>query len=227
MIGFVFWQSGTKQGGETSGSATSTPIGADSDNMVFDMTTSDGTITFTAPSKDFGLAVSEFQILVHSYIPPCSQDFNYCLYYIGTDYDGTNFESGGLRIYKRTDLANERLCLNTPPEGFSSATLPSATKSDNGYSSSVFSDIGNAAAGHYSSGSLYRLYVKSNSLCYEFETTIGQSQFQNYPAGSIKEFTATDMKDIKMKLFQILNRVTLTSGLDNLFPQTASSSKSL
>src|SRR5258708_11997428 len=55
-----------------------------------------------------------------------------------------------------------------------------------GYTTSVFSPIGDAAAGHYASGALYRLYLQDSSTCYEFETRLGQTQFANYPAGDRK-----------------------------------------
>lgn len=183
-----------------------------------DQTISDGTITFAVPSKTFGLAVNTDQILVHSYIPPCSEGFNYCLYYKGSDYTGTNFESAGLRIKKRTDLLGEPACLETPPEGFDPKIMPNFFHSDAEYSSSVFSNVGDAAAGHYAVGSLYRLYVVGKTAsCYEFETRVGQTQFSNYPAGAIKEFTDSDLKKVQANLKAILDAVALPSGKNNLF----------
>jgi hypothetical protein len=164
---------------------------------------SDGTITVKY-SKEFGLATNDNQILNKSYIPPCSEDFNYCIYYIGDAYKGTNFESAGIRIEKRIDLNTERLCQDTPPTGFDSTKLPSSKDSDDKYASSLFTNIGDAAAGHYSSGSLYRLYIKSKYVCYELESRIGESQFANYPPGTIKEFTAENRKEIQDKLNQIM-----------------------
>lgn len=181
-------------------------------------TTSDGTITFARPA-DFVLALNEQQVLVRSYIPPCNEGFNYCLYYKGTDYAGSNFESAGLRIQKRTDLSTERTCLTTPPSGFDSGMTPTKQKSENAYSSSVFGNVGDAGAGHMASGSLYRLYVRSNSKCYEFETRVGQTQFANYPEGSIKEFTQANQAALHAKLVSILQNVSISSGEKNLFPQ--------
>jgi hypothetical protein len=180
---------------------------------------SDGTITVSYQGGEFGLATTPGQILVNSYIPPCDSNFDYCLYYNGSAYRGTNFESAGLRIKKRTDLSAERLCLNAPPEGFSATTTPAATASTNTYSTSVFSPVGDAAAGHFSKGSLYRLYLRGTSTCYEFETRVGQSQFQNYPSGTIKEFTAADQANVEAKLRSILNTVTLKNGERVMFPQ--------
>ncbi len=186
---------------------------------AYDQSVSDGTITFSYRSTEFGLATTPGQVLVTSYIPPCEAGFNYCLYYNGTQYQGTNFESAGLRIKKRTDISSEKLCLSTPPAGFSAKTTPQATAADSAYSLSVFSPIGNAAAGHFSNGALYRLFLKDGLKCYEFETRIGQTQFANYPAGTIKQFTASDQAVVNAQFTDILNTLTLKDGTKISFPQ--------
>jgi hypothetical protein len=178
---------------------------------------SDGTVTLNYPSNEFGLAVNASQILVNSYIPPCDPTFSYCLYYTGDEYKGTNFESAGVRMQKRTDLATENVCLTTPPAGFASMK-PAGSNSSTLYSSSVFSPVGDAAAGHYADGSLYRLFVKSNSTCYEFESRVAQSQFANYPSGTIKEFTASDKTSIQGRLLSLINAISL-GGQSALFPK--------
>lgn len=193
------------------GTATTTPA-------TFDRSISDGTITIAYPSADFGLATDPTQILVHAYIPPCDQNFNYCLYYNGGAYAGTNFESAGLRIDKRIDLTDERVCLGTPPDGYDASIAPSATTSADTYSSSVFSNLSDAGAGHYANGSLYRLFVRSDSSCYELETRVGATQYANYPAGSIQEFTAADQASVANELAAIIQNVSL-GGVKNLFPR--------
>jgi hypothetical protein len=187
---------------------------------AYDQSISDGTITVAYPSTQFGLATTPGQVLVTAYIPPCDQGFNYCLYYTGTQYQGTNFESAGLRIQKRSDIAAERLCVNTPPAGYSASVTPAATASNNTYVASVFTPIGNAAAGHYANGSLYRLFIRSSSSCYEFETRIGQTQFANYPAGTIKQFTASDQTILSAQLRGLIDTITLKDGTKVMFPQT-------
>jgi hypothetical protein len=176
---------------------------------------SDGTITLIYPTIDFGLATSSQQITTHSYIPPCDADFNYCLYYIGSTYQGTNFDSAGIRVEKRTDLTTQAACLTTPPTGFTNFTPTSTTAGD--YSVSEFTPLGDAAAGHYSTGTLYRL--EYNGACYEFETRIGQSQFANYPSGTIQEFTDADQASLQSEIKGILNGITLPSGETVNFPQ--------
>ena len=192
-------------------------------STVFDQSVSDGTIKFSYDSKSFGLATSKEQVLVQAYIPPCDENFNYCLYYVGDTYKGTNFESAGFRIQKRTDLSSENSCLTTPPSGFDPSKAPDRKSSGEGYSSSVFQNIGDAGAGHYASGSLYRLYIKAatspnvTSSCYEFETRIGQTQFANYPAGAIKEFTSNDFDAMQAQLLGMISIVSLQSGSKDLF----------
>jgi hypothetical protein len=186
---------------------------------VFDQSISDGTVTVGYSSSDFALATTTDQVSLKSYIPPCSEDFNYCLYYIGTKYVGTNFESAGIRIQKRVDLIDESLCLSTSPSGFDASMKPDIVKD----SWSEFSNVGDAAAGHYAVGSLFRLYVdavgtaSASSTCYEFETRIGQSQFANYPAGAIKEFTTADVSELQTELKQIIDGISVSAGEKGLF----------
>jgi hypothetical protein len=183
-----------------------------------------GGITFTYATSTYGLATNASQLLAHSYIPPCNQGFDYCIYRIGTDYAGTNFESAGLRINARPDLTNEKLCLNTPPAGYDSSIGPTATTSTDTYSTSVFGNIGDAGAGHYASGSLYRLFVKSNSSCTEFETRIGETQFANYPAGSIQLFTDADRVAVMAELRNMIDSLMLAISQTTLiFPKVVSS----
>ncbi len=180
-----------------------------------DQSISDGTIALIYPTADFALATSSQNIAVHPYIPPCDADLDYCLYYIGTAYQGTNFESAGIRVEKRTDLMTQAACLTTPPTGFSNFTPTSTTVGD--YSVSEFTPIGNAGAGHFAKGTLYRLAY--NGACYEFETRIGQSDFGNYPSGTIQQFTDAEQASLQSKILGILNSVTLSSGERVNFPQ--------
>lgn len=191
---------------------TGTEMGSGSTGSSFDQSISDGTITLRYASADFGLATNQQQILVKAVIPPCDASFNYCLYFDNSStYAGTNFESAGIRIQKRADLGAERLCLNTPPEGFDAATQPIASSSANTYSTSVFS-VGGGAAGNIANGSLYRLYIRSSGACYEFETRIAQSQFANYPPGTIHEFTSSNQSALQAEINDVLNATTLSSG---------------
>lgn len=160
---------------------------------------SDGIISFSVP-KDFALAMSVNQILVKAYIPPCNDGFEYCVYYDGPDYKGTNLESAGVSILKRNDLKDVDVCLNTAPQGFDiKSTVLSTT-------SSRFGPLGDAAAGHYTSGNMYRVY-KNNNTCYEVETRIGLTRYENYPEGDIKKFTDEDFQILNDRLIEFVESI--------------------
>lgn len=174
---------------------------------------SDGTITLQY-STEFGLAVRPEQILVRPYIPPCDDSFSYCFYYIGTGFQGTNFETAGLRVAKRNELVTAQRCLTTLPEGYAGLTPHVATTS--AYATSVIGPLGDAGAGHFAEGEVYRLFT-SDSQCYEFETRIGTSQFANYEAGTIREFTDSDKSLVAAELRRMIDAVSI--GGDNVvFP---------
>jgi hypothetical protein len=177
--------------------------------------TSDGIITFSVP-HDFALATTPEQILAKAYIPPCDQGFDYCLYYNGTAYTGSNFESAGLTIEKRLDLKTQTACLTTQPAGYSN--LHATTTQQTSYSMSVMGPIGDAGAGHYASGQEYRLYTDGS--CYQFETRIGETQYGNYPAGSITQFSDAERASLFATLQGILGAITLTrTGATLRLPQ--------
>lgn len=190
--------------------ATATPTMA-----PYNQSVSDKDIKVSYSSADFGLATTPAQIVVKSYIPACAEGFDYCLYYNGDAYKGTNFESAGLRVDQRKDLSTQEQCLNTLPSGYMNLTPVTFTNAD--YATSVFSPLGDAGAGHYSSGAQYRLW--SSKSCYEFETRIGETQFANYPAGAIKEFTDADRVSVSAQLTAMLNAITITGGEKVSFPQ--------
>ncbi len=169
-------------------------------------TTSDGTITFVR-LPGLGLAITPEQA-PKSYIPPCAEGFRYCLYYDGTAYQATNFESAGLSITTRPDLSTEHACLMTPPMAYGSS-LPPVMNTMSGYATSVFAPVGVAAMGHYASGAAYRLWVSGRAVCYAFDTRVSEAAFANYPAGSVKEFTATAHEQLAQLLGEELNTVTL------------------
>lgn len=205
-----------------------TPPPATQSNGTSTQRVSDGTILFTYSPATFGLATNSDQIVVKSYIPACgdgTSNFEYCLYYKGTAYSGTNFESAGLRIQKRRDLTSEKACLETPPAGYAASMKPSATENGVGHTTSGFWPIGDAGAGHMAAGELYRLAhtepLTGDLMCYEFETRIGITQFGNYPAGSIKEFAAGDKAAVQRMLRGILDRITLPDDTLIVFPNPA------
>lgn len=185
--------------------ATSTPVSS--------VTTSAG-ITFGYPT-DFAVATTPDQVLVSSYIPACDQGFDYCVYFNNPKYVDTNFESAGIRVKNRTDLTTQTACLTTPPDGYPDM-IPQTQEGDAGptnsalyYATSLFSPIGDAGAGHYASGAVYRLFWGSHSTCTEFATRIGETQFANYPAGTKIEFSAADRASVQAALQSVLGSVTI------------------
>ncbi|MBP9822397.1 MAG: hypothetical protein KBC81_03085 [Candidatus Pacebacteria bacterium] len=213
ILGFwLFWKPDDKIA--VSPSPTPSPV-ATATMIQYNQSVSDKDIKVSYSSSDFGLATTPAQIVVKSYIPPCETGFDYCLYSNNDTYKGTNFESAGLRIAQRKDLSTKEQCLNTLPTGYTSLTPVSFTSAN--YATSVFSPLGDAAAGHYSSGAQYRLW--SGKSCYELESRIGETQFANYPAGSIKQFTDADRISVRAQLAAMLNAITLTGGEKVSFPQ--------
>ena len=147
-------------------------------------------------------------------IPPCDPDFGACLYLAADTYAGTNFESAGLRISARPDLTTVEACLSEPPLGYAGLT-PVATEGER-YSVATFAGIGDAGAGHFAEGSLYRL--AADGMCVEFETRIGQTQLGNYEPGAIRPFTDEDKAAVLALFADILASVTLADGTAVLFP---------
>jgi hypothetical protein len=182
-------------------SGTPAPAKEESPAAVSSIATPDLSFSY---SGDWGLATNPTQVTAKAYIPPCDPDFDYCLYYVGDAYAGTNFESAGLRVKRRADLA-ETGCLAAVPEGYA-GLKPVTQDAGEGYSTAVFSPLGDAGAGHYASGELYRL--SWDKSCYEFETRIGETQFANYPAGTVNEFTAADRTALRAMLRAVVDSVT-------------------
>jgi hypothetical protein len=164
-----------------------------------------GDLTFSVP-KDFGLAVSSDQMPHNSTIPPCSEGFEYCIYYNGDQYKNTNFETAGISIKKRTDLSTKVSCMNTNPDGYTS--LKPIIVNKDSYSVSTFAPIQDAGAGHSADGNLDRLFYKNS--CYEVETRTAQTAYGNYPSGTIQEFTPADETIMKNRLLSIVQNMRIT-----------------
>ncbi len=168
-------------------------------------------VTIYYPQSQFGLAANQQQLPVRSYIPQCDQGFNYCIYYNASTYKGTNFESAGISIKNVTaSLPTSEACMTANPDGYAgaSSTVPMTTSPY--YSLSVFANLGNAAAGHYATDNIYRLYY--GGRCYEFDARIGESQYANYPAGSIGLFTRNNYDTLQSELNNIIGSITLSQG---------------
>lgn len=84
---------------------------------------------------------------------------------------------------------------------------------------SIFGSVGDAGAGHSAAGSLYRLFVREKNTYYELETRIGETHFQNYPSGSIKEFTANDRTTLAAELRALIDEIAGSNREKHLFPK--------
>jgi hypothetical protein len=175
-----------------------TPIGESAANTV-----SDGLIEFDQP-EDFGLAISQDQILVDATVPPCTNEFSYCLYYNGTAYDNTNFESAGVSVRTRNDLTDENACLTTQPAGYTD--LERSTSTGSGFSMALFAPLEDAGTGQFSTGEDYRLFA--SSTCYQFITRVGETQFASAATGT-REFSEAQRMSLLDMLRNIVSGVRL------------------
>jgi len=215
IIGGFWWMSMSAPNSGTAMNPTSTNTGNPTStpgNNLQSLTLAGGELALSFDPSRFSLATTQDQVLVKSYIPPCDEGFSYCIYAASGTYAGTNFESAGIAIKKRTDLATERLCLNTPPSGYSAGTRPIASSTSDLYSASTFGNVGDAAAGHIAAGSEYRAFVRQSGTCYQFTTRVGQSQFANYPSGSIIQFTNADQAAMMGSLKSVLSGLHFAAG---------------
>ncbi len=209
VLAFIFW--GAKDQGNSSYDETGVE--------AFDQSISDGAVKISFSSEDFGLATNATQILTEASVPPCSGDFIYCVYYKGKAYNGTNFESAGIRISKRADLATESVCLNTPPNGYDNSVVPNTLKPQAKVSTSLFKDLSDSGAGHLVVFSVYRLFNKAIGTsttavpCYEFQTTIAKESASNN-----QSFTDDEANKLNARMTNMLKNITLNGDLGDIFP---------
>ena len=195
------------------------PIGASANGAVTDWhVVAGGELMFVRPGN-FGLAVHRDQVLVKAVIPPCDESFDYCLYYFGDEFAGTNFQSAGVRIERRGDLETAEACLYTPPRGYTE--FQPTVRRGEGFAVSLFAPLYDGAAGSYAEGRLYRLFLEgvtekkdktvggpademsagpadtapARGTCFEVKSRIGLSQFANFPEGTIREFSG-ELRDL-------------------------------
>jgi len=180
--------------------------------MATTLVLADGEVLVSYPAG-FGLAVTQEQLHVSSQIPPCDLGFDYCIYLDSGEFEGTNFSSAGLRIGPRDDLTNEADCMLTQPSGYADLVPVVAGASD--FATTMFRGLDQGAAGHFSQGSLGRLYY--DSVCYEFATRVAQAQFGNFARGAVEEFEAADLEATDARLMGVLDSVTLPDGRSGLW----------
>lgn len=168
------------------------------------LTLAGGEVTLEPPA-DLALAATPAQLTTISTIPACSEPFDYCLYLPADAFAGTNLSSAGLRVGHRPDLTAEISCLLAQPGGWQDLQpgvlrLPAA-------STSRFGDLSEGAAGSYSQGEVRRLWTGEN--CYEFESRLVLTRFENYEPGSVSEFTAQQQTALQAELLAVVESAAL------------------
>lgn len=165
-----------------------------------------GELLFVRPD-DFGLAVHRDQLPVRGTIPPCDDGFDYCLYYMGDEFAGTNFRNAGIRIERREDLGTAEACLSAPPRGYGEFE-PALMRTKDGFAVSLFPPLYEGAVGSYAEGRLYRLALDGGP-CFEVETRIGAVQFGHFPEGTVREFTREQWDGLAARLHQVVRAIRL------------------
>lgn len=186
------------------------PAAADAPAAAVD---TDAGVTVTA-APGFTLAATAGEAAEQGVIPPCDAGFDGCFYFSATTYAGTNFETAGLRILKRADLATAAACLGTQPDGHSGLAI--TTHDGGAYATAAIPGVGDAGMGHYANDTVYRLAWQGG--CWEFDTRIGATQYGNYTPGTIREFTEADNAAVEALLRAMVDSVTLPDGTAVVFP---------
>src|SRR5690606_27443085 len=107
--------------------------------------------------------------------------------------------------------------LLTQPDGY--LDLAPVVAGATGFATVLYRGVDQGAAGHYSAGSVGRLYF--GSVCYQFETRVAKAQFANYPIGTVDEFDDADEERTAERLMEIMAQVTLPDGRSGLWGREA------
>lgn len=162
-----------------------------------------GRVSIDVP-LELELADAQEQLPAPGSPPPCDDGFAYCLYIPDQTYAGTNLRSAGLSIDLREDLRSYTACLLAQPDGWSDlqpgVVLPEPPVS---LATSRFGDVGEGAAGSFTVGEVLRLF--DGVECWEFESRVALSRFENFPAGKVREFTVADRADLAALFWSVID----------------------
>ena len=200
-------------------SSPATPGAPPAETSVDSLTLAGGEVTLELPA-DFALAATPDQLATASTIPACSEPFDYCLYLPADASAGTNLSAAGLRISRRPDLTAEVSCLLAQPGGWQD--LQPGVLRLSAASTARFGDLSEGAAGSYSLGEVRRLWTGEN--CYEFESRLVLSRFENYEPGAVTEFTGQRQTALHQELLAVVESATLRGGHVVEWPLAARSS---
>ncbi len=190
------------------GSASQSPAPSGTSAPMLTLSLSGGAVTLHYPAG-MSLATAEDEVRASSTIPPCDDGFEYCLYVPQTSYENTNFRVAGMAIRPRPELGAPISCLLTQPPGFVGLQPGLAVDQDGSGSLSTarFGDLTDGAAGTYATGEARRLWA--GGACYDFTVRVVESQFGNYPAGSIEEFTDADRRAVLGEFLDVLDGLSV------------------
>ena len=168
------------------------------------LTLAGGEVTLELPSG-LALAATPQQLATTSTIPACTEPFDYCLYLPEDASTGTNLSAAGLRVSHRPELTAEVSCLLAQPGGWQDLQPGVLRLRD--ASTSRFGDLSEGAAGSYSQGEVRRLWTGEN--CYEFESRLVLTRFENHEPGAVTEFTAQQQAALHAELLAVVESATL------------------
>lgn len=109
-------------------------------------------------------------------------------------------------------------CLLAQPEGWEQ--LQPAVHIGEDMSTSKFGDIGQGAAGSFTRGVVLRLF--DGAECWEFETRLGLTRFENYAPGTVEEFTSENQTQVLELLRSVLDSASV-HGTTVRWPEASSS----
>ncbi|HZW99666.1 MAG TPA: Gmad2 immunoglobulin-like domain-containing protein [Trueperaceae bacterium] len=183
--------------------ATSLPAGLAAGD-VNRMTLAGGRVSLEAP-VELALAVTQEQLLVEASPPPCDPGFTYCFYLPEEAYAGTNLRSAGLAITRRQDLRAMTSCLLAQPAGWTE--LQPDVRMGEELDTSRFGDVGQGSAGSFTRGDVLRLF--DGEECWELETRLGLTRFENYAPGTVEEFTSEDEAAVLELIWSVLDSTSV------------------
>lgn len=209
---------GAPAGAQASGATGSTqPAGPTAEPR--ELSLGRGELVVTYP-PELELASRGEALPVASTIPACAEPFDHCLYLPAEAYAGTNLSAAGLRIAQRADLTAEVSCLLAQPNGWGELQpgvlrLPAAA-------TSRFGGLGEGAAGSYSVGEVRRLWTGES--CYEFESRLVLTRYENYEPGAVEEFTESEQAALQRELLGVTETATMEAGVTVEWPLAERSS---
>jgi hypothetical protein len=144
-------------------------------------------LTYSATKFDF--TADKEKIGQLSYIPICPETTVGCVFYMGTDYKGTNFGAAGVSVNIDPTLNTEAKCYNFKVST-NAAQQEAGTTTINGVNFRSATG-GEGATGHFIKIQIYRNF--HNKRCYEIQQSFVYTNIDNYEPGTVKEFNMEEV----------------------------------